>query len=927
MEMTSKRKRKGVQFALTAIASVAAVMCFEGAAYAQDAAATAGASADQTTEPAEIIITGSRIRQVQKEGPTPVTIITRDDIDKAGYQSVTDVLEGMSQNTGGSFNTSTSFSFGAGAQTVDLKGFGSNRTLILIDGRRQAIDPVFLSQTNQSVDLSTIPLAMVDRIEVLTDGASAIYGSDAIGGVINIITKKSINGGMLSVRGGTTQHGGHDNGEIQFGAGVANDKMSLNVAASYNKSNRLMFTDRKYSESDATNGGTFSGYGSNFVDPSGALLASDPDCGTGNAGDSTAGAGVIVGTRCRFDRAKYREWYPDSERGSVTVWGDRTLPFLDATAFGRFTYVKEQQAFRLEPFPYGGGETSNGVIPDSEFPDGRGLIPAGSPGNPTTGTGDEQDGYFNRRLVEFGGRGSDVSSQNYNGVLGVRGRLDDYDWEAAVSQSHASVYTRTRGNFISSVLDYLVLSRGLNLFDPIPQDVVDEAGYTPTSLGVSNNTGIDATVSGPLHIDLPGGPIQAALHWDYNHEDFSSRNDKLSVFGDTPDGAAPDAAGSRSYYGLAFELQLPIINSLELGLAGRYDDYNINSVGGQFSPKVSLAYRPLETVLVRASYGNTFRAPDLVALYAGQSSGFETVVDTRACRASGHNPGDDVPECADIQSVPVVNGSNPDLKSEKGWNWNVGVSWEIVKDLTVSVDHYTISLNNIVEVLTAQQVVDSCANEGLLCDQITDSVSHPGSPSGLGNAVGGYSDAQISAGAANFASQRLKGTDTKIDYRINTGVGKFTNTLTWTWLQSLKVKIDPSAPAEEQLNYGGSVTVPRHRLSLVNDWSYSAYGAYVKTNFIGKLPGALPNETSGPIASDEFYPSFLTIDLQLRYTLPASLGMVRLGIDNILDRDFPLDPTEKVGGSNTANEFITGAGPSYFSPLGRAYYLQYEVTF
>jgi len=601
-QMTKSQWQLPKAFAARVLAAVVACGFSAGHAYAQTAAA---APAEEETL-STVVVTGSRIRQVEEEGPTPVTVVTRDDIDKAGYQSVTDVLAGLSQNTGGTFNTSSSFEFGAGAQNVDLKGFGSNRTLVLIDGRRVAIDPVFLSQTNQSVDLSTIPLAMVERIEILTDGASAIYGSDAIGGVINVITKKSVQGTTFSARVGNTEHGGYDNSEFQLGAGLGDDKSSLNFAASYYKNKPLMFTDRSYSESDVTNGGLYSGFGSNFADLDGNIVARDPQCGDGSAGDSTAGAGVVVGTRCRFDRAKYREWFPDAERGSITVWGDHEVPFLKASAFTRLTYVKESQKFQLEPFPYQGGDSAVGTIPDSVFPAaGRGVIPAGSPGNPTTGTANEVDGQFNRRLVEFGGRGSNVDSQNYAGVFGLRGEVNDYSWEVAVSRNHASVRTETLGNFISSVLDYLILSRGLNLFDPLPQDVVDQARYVPVNKGSANNTGIDGTISGPVHLDLPGGPIQAALHADFNRDTFSSANDALSTYGDTPDGASADAKGGRSYSGVALELLLPIvkgvpgIRSLDIDLAGRYDHYNISSVGGRFDPKVSLAYRPLDTVLVR----------------------------------------------------------------------------------------------------------------------------------------------------------------------------------------------------------------------------------------------------------------------------------------------------------------------------------------
>ena len=274
------RFRPGAAFALACLTSGAAALTLPAEVIAQsDAAGTAAtpeppsaatpdqppaAAADDT---ATIVVTGSRIkRKISKEGATPVTTITREDIDKLGYTTVEDVLGNLSSNSGGSFDAGQTFSFARGTQSVDLRGFGAGRTLVLLDGRRLPVFPQGLGGTDAFVDLSTIPASLVERVEVLLDGASAIYGSDAISGVVNIITRKDISGTELIGRYANSDEGGGSSRRFQFLQGIDAGETSIQLVGEYTKQDVLKFTDRDFSRSDFGNGGNGSGFGNTFID-------------------------------------------------------------------------------------------------------------------------------------------------------------------------------------------------------------------------------------------------------------------------------------------------------------------------------------------------------------------------------------------------------------------------------------------------------------------------------------------------------------------------------------------------------------------------------------------------------------------------------------------------------------------------------------
>eukprot|EP00456_Euglypha_rotunda_P022689 TRINITY_DN19063_c0_g2_i1.p1 TRINITY_DN19063_c0_g2~~TRINITY_DN19063_c0_g2_i1.p1 ORF type:complete len:579 (+),score=100.54 TRINITY_DN19063_c0_g2_i1:285-2021(+) len=549
--------RLAVQSALVAGLSLSGMT----AARAQDELPPA-AEAEGASNLGTIQVTGSRLKRVDVEGPSPVTIIGKDQIDRRGYVSVADILGDLAQNSGGEFNQGVSFNFARGAQAVDLRGFGAGRTLILLDGRRLPAFPQGLGGTDSFVDLSTIPVALIDRVEVLTDGASAIYGSDAIGGVVNIITRKNVEQTTLTARASGTQDGGGSGRRLQFTTGSFDADSSYALTAEYNQQNPLWFRDRSYSDSDFNRGGLGSGFGNTFINDDGSTVV-DPTCGTEDSPVGTAG--VLVGTRCRFDRSKYRQFVPDTEKGSIYLSGERHMGSV--TGYGRVGYYQANQIFTLEPNAYSGGEsaafTSNRIVPDSHFPDGPGYVADGAPNDPIPGDG--MGGTFARRLVEFGPRGGKLRTEALTGLVGAKGTIGSYDWDVGLSRNEVRITQKTP-TIISSVLDDMVSNEGLNLLEEIPTENLLRARHLQVESGVSRNLQTDATITGPLGFSLPGGAAQFALNVNYNQEEYEDTYDSLSLNGDVFDGGT-SGGGDRDYAALGLEVNLPIMQNLELNLA------------------------------------------------------------------------------------------------------------------------------------------------------------------------------------------------------------------------------------------------------------------------------------------------------------------------------------------------------------------------
>jgi iron complex outermembrane receptor protein len=867
----------------------------------------------------KIEVTGSRIRRTDVEGPTPLIVLDREDFENQGYLTVTDVLDSLTQNTGGTLSQQFVFGFTPGATGVNLRGFGTGRTLVLLDGRRLPVYPLGLGGTTNFFDLSSIPTAIIERIEILTAGASAIYGSDAIGGVVNIITRKDFDGLTTRARYGDTEEGGYQTDQYEIVGGATTGKTSAYLTLQHLSNTELLATQRDYAASDVADPlgrGTYSAFGASIIEvfpvTGGLIVTPAPNCGQPDG--PLGGLGIEPGTPgesnflgaawCGFNRTQFRQLFPENSRNTVSGRIDHQLDSgINLFTFARWT--KSETNTQIEPFPYGGTWLFGGTPTNPTVPNNGGLF-TGPSGGPAA---------FARRLVEFGPRTSNIEIESYGATIGAEGRLGAYDWEVGYTFNVQEVFRTRGGSIVVSALERRI-EDGLDLFQPIPQDVVDAVSFSPFTDAESENDLIDAQITGFLPFDLPGGPIGVAAVAEFEQQEFFDRRDPITLSGDASDGGSA-GAGARDRTAFGAEVSLPVLDSVEVNLAARWDDYDDQSeTGSAISPRFTVTWRPLDNVLLRGSWGETFRAPDLQRLFGSTTTGFVNVLDTVICQQLGGSLGNALPPsvvdgdqnpygagfdpCIEpVQSVRSLTGANPSLEEEEGESINVGAVWNITDDLAISIDYYDQQLEQIINTPTGQFILNQCAaGVQSFCDSITRD------PGGL------LQGGQLSRVARNLSLQEISGVDLSASWAINAGeIGRFDLQSETTWVNEVVTQFDAASPKTEGV---GIFSLPEWRTNFTANWNRGDLGATLRANFVGELGGI---NASAPLSGSEFVDSYLTFNGQLRYRFGQHTE-IKFGVNNFTDERPPTDPT------NPGWPWYINAG-GYYSPFGREYYVEW----
>ncbi len=868
---------------------------------------------DDSEDPADlgkVTVTGSRIKRVDMEGPSPVVIITAQEMEQRGFSQVSELLDSLVQNTGGTADQSFTFGFIPATSAPDLRGFGQNATLVLIDGRRLPVYPVPQSGVENIVDFASIPTVQIERIEILTDGASAIYGSDAIAGVINIITRKDFDGVSLDLRVGDTADGGYKSERVQLFMGTGPGDTRISASFEYWHNDPIWARDREYAGSDIANPrGSYSVGGATFVD---VITASDdfifqssncgePDgplggLGIPDQGVNVFGTGAANEIWCGFNRTAFRQLFAEQKRTAGSIYFEHDLSET-VTTFGKVGFTDQRTNWQLEPNFYGAfvfGSTPNtaDVITPLTQP-AWGWVPGGQANNYAP---EGNPGIFVRRLIEFGARTTDLQNNGIQALAGLRGTFGSrnvYDWDVAIAYNETDLVV-IRPNIISSTFNEAV-SGGLDLFQPIPQSVVDATSFLATRNAESTNVTIDATISGDTGWEIQGRPVAFAAHTDFTSEDFTNTPDPISANGDAFDGGSA-GNGERDHYGLGVELAIPLLDSVYLSAALRYDDYQDDSTTGDAtSPKIGIEWRPTRDLLIRGGWGQSFRAPDMQRLFGATTNAFTTV-------------NDPVFDDLEVQSVAIRSGSNPDLVPEEGTNYNVGVVWEAFDGFTMSVDWISIELEDIVTTLSIQSILDICGplQDGPTCDAVTRDAQ--------GTLQGGF----VSSQAQNLALQSYEGIDFDFRYVWDTDrYGTITPQLSGAWVSALETQTTSASPPVKNI---GFATLPEWRINFNlmydnNDFHTTLFVIWVD-EMCGINGGDLATQTCEP---DEFIDPYTLVNLNASYDF-GDYGRFTLGVNNLFNEDPSDDPT-----SNNWPWFFNNGG--YSNPIGREVTLAYNKQF
>ena len=863
-------------------------------------------------------VTGSRIKRVDIEGSTPVTVISREDIDFSGDSTVAELLRSSTFNSFGSFRDQSGQGNGfAGASFVSLRGLGSQRTLILMDGRRLSAFPG--GGGTGAVNLNVLPIDMIERIEILRDGASAVYGSDAIAGVINIISRKDMDGAIFTVQVESPEVDGGDAERYSVAGGMSSDRG--NITFSMEHFRRVGIFDRDVPEfANAVEPGVDTV--SNFGFPGTVIMLSgdsagayypDPRCPS-NVGESelfpnsyrwdttdfVAGSTNDGGTggdrtNCGYNFAADTIYIPRVERNSGFINGRFDVtPTTQFVARGMFSINESESRFAgapvTSPFPIYGADNPNNPM--------YALINEGIDGLTEDDVG---DAMLLMRTVPNGNREGYqkfTQSSMFAGFEGTADLFGGMDWDVGFEYIRNQTNSQSRNLANKIEIQNAIDDGSLDYFNVqgLPDDewlqntneTLRQFNHTGTFEADSSTIQIDGSVSWDL-FQMNNGPVPVVIGFQRFDMSWRQLNDPESnrlIIAGTSGGDNIDGVG-RDINSLYAETIIPIFSSLELNLAIRYDDYS--DFGGTTNPKGSIGWRPLDSLLLRASYGTGFRAPDMQELFGNQSESFPSAIDHVGC-ANGVAP------CNAAQYRSFF-GGNPDLDAEKSDSWTLGVVWNITDNFSAEVDYYNIKFEDKISTLGLQRMFN------LERDGFSNTVTR--NPSGTVN--------QVLLTQLNLSGDETDGIDVIANDSLNTdNAGMFNFQFQWSHVLSFDQEAVPGDGFVDILDAHG---IPEDRANLNVNWSLGNFQASWLVNYIG--PNGKADEIECPDGNFCQNDSWTTHDIQVAYNLPWN-AEIALGARNAFDQSPPF------------NGFVYGWQPMDFSlydAQGRITYLRYKQNF
>jgi iron complex outermembrane receptor protein len=879
--------------------------------------------APTTPEPQQIervTVTGSAIKRLDAETAVPITVFRMKDIKQQGLTTVEQILSTL---TASQTSLGTSQAVGAstgGASFADLRGVGANKTLVLLNGRRIANNAF----DGSAPDLNMIPMAAIDRIEVLRDGASALYGTDAIGGVINFITRKDYQGGTVAVGAEIPQHAGGKSQSANAGFGYGDlESQGFNVFGfvDFQKQDRIAGSQRPFNTRYA---GGISG------SPSPANYYQDPNVWYNPAAPACTNGTFIVpggdGTSCSMTTSNFVDYIPKTERASGMIKGDVKLG-SDHTLGAEYFVTRSNVKTLIAPVPFG-FLPMNRLRPDGTpnpyFPTNAALSPTfngmaadqsdGLAGTTVTEGGAlVQPGYVIARWRDMpnGQRGDSNTNTQQRFTLSLEGTVAGWDYGVGVSHNQNKVDEKLTSGYANGPMIYEgVLTGVINPFgaqSAAGQALLDSAGATGLIMyAKGTTTNIDAHASREIGDWFGAGRAAAiAIGTEFRKEKFTQQANPdyaAVVIDSTGIDPATYSAGSRKVSAAYAELNVPLLTSLDITAAVRYDKYN--DFGNTTNPKIGFRFQPTKEVLVRGSYSTGFRAPSLYELNAAQTyTNSGNVADPLLC-PGGDGTG---PNSVCNNQFMVLNGGNLKLEPEKSKNATLGLMVQPTTDLSFGLDFWWLRLKNQIGVVGDDSLFDA-ANYALFSQYFHRNSSNQLSSNG--NQCPGANCGYVDVRQQNLGGTNTNGVDITANYRLPSAVGTFTFGLNSTYVTKYEYQDFRDGPWNQKVGvYSGDGPVFR--------WQHTLTGVWAKDVFTA---GATLHYKSGYIDSDptNHVSNYATLDLFGSWK-PTKAATLTLGVHNLTDRDPPLSYQTQV--------FQAGYDPRYTSAIGRAYYVRASYDF
>jgi iron complex outermembrane recepter protein len=890
-----------------------------------------------------VVITGSNLKRTATENPSVVQVLTKKDIERTGAVSVADLMAKVPALGSSNQVDGRDGGFSKGLATASLRGLGSASTLILINGRRMSPAAYADPNAGQSTqyDLNAIPLSALERVEILKDGASAVYGSDAIGGVINFITKSNYKGGELTLQASRNQDNAFGrsglNGAVGFGD-LEENHYNAFVAFDVSQRDRTSLADAKATQVEQSR--IMDGRLSNFYSGisghpvfykesklgSGSFnryVSADLGC---NAADIRTGSTALVPMKsndplignkfCNYDGWQYEDAEGKNRSGNVLARAEFKLG-ADLKAFTEAAYSQS------ELFYSGVSRSMSGRSITTVFPkDGAGVpfrpvLGVDHPDNPTRGTANPVPVAVAYRFVNAPG-GSSNENKATRLLAGLQGSNYNWDWDSAL------LYNESKRHQLSNGFLYLPIVQTL-MTQNVPLATI---ASTP---GVTRNVTLDGKSSitqwdlkGSTEFGrLPGGALGLAVGTEVKQEKMNLVPDPLTVEGRIVGLANTYSDAKRNVRSAFVELRTPFFKTFEMDFAGRYDKYD--GFKSHFTPKVGAKWDLTPTFALRSTYSEGFRAPSLTQMVNG---GTQYFVNNFEDKLRCNKPGSDSTDC--VKSLSGIAAANKELEPETARSFTAGLIFSPTSSIDILVDYYSIRKDKEVDLLSNTAVVDN--------PKYADYVKRDQNPgTWLVDANGKpipNTGPLISIGTpyVNAGGTRTSGVDLELDVRNSLGdMGKLSSRLNYTYVFDYKKAAMVGDPMFDLVGTNGAISndttsvgeMPRVRATLSTTWSYQDHNLTANVNYVSSLSMMARYSTQddgsvGPYDQPycqygrpsvnpqytKFYPdcevhSWTTVDLAYAYS-GIKNTVLSFNVANLFDSKAPYDPSYATAGYNTA---------------------------
>ncbi|WP_430387378.1 TonB-dependent receptor plug domain-containing protein [Dyella sp. 20L07] len=954
-------------------------------AFAQDAQSNTTPPPDQAKSKTleTVTVTGSLIRRVDVETSSPVVTIDRAQIQATGKQTLGDLIQQLPAMTGGNTNPQTNNGGGTGGSSINLRGLGSKRTLILVDGQRLL-----------SKDPNAIPADAIERIEVLPTGASATYGSDAIGGVVNFILRKNYQGATFTANVGQSDHNDGEQSGYTFTFGQTSDKGSIMAGINYNKQDGVEAGARSFSQNALTltaNGPVIGGSASTPNDflqlPSGVTGFPNNNCATshpagfvalnpgGNSNQLNPSNYHCFQTSDKYNYAAVNLIMTPQERSGAFINGDYHLGD-HVTAYMDAVYQKSSANFQLAPAVYGSDTTGAVIAANNAFnPTGQAISGSGL--------------TFRTRLTSAGFRQAFTGRADTQLNTGLKGDFTVWDknwnWDVGLNYGHESIDTTTKGLVNQNLLytgpstlnadgtatcptGVTAVACQFNPFN-VTSPGSTAAAQAAIQVGSSHQFLIEkvwhAGISGEL-FSLPAGGVQLALGYEWRNEYNKSTPDTSLVVNPLTGSCALGSqclagfAGgytTKDFYAETFIpilAGLPGVQSLNLTIGDRYSD--VGPFGTTNNFKFALEYKPIDDLLLRGTMEQVFRAPSVTELlssgsdapylksdpctgYTGAPAGSPLALACQNVPTNGtftnnfvtsQNQASTITEGAYLAGLPI--------KPEHGTSYDFGFVYSpsYVPGLSTTVDLWRVTLNNTITQVGLQTVMNVCAAGVTQYCQFVQRVAS-------GDNAGQLLQTSVEP-TGNLGTLSTSGIDWSANYKLpQFSFGQFNIGVNATYLKYYDQSTAPGTAANVTYHNAGHLLpngspqlaacadnegvclFPRWRGQGFVDWQAGGWSAQWRMRYIGRFQNGGPAGSLDDTAPNGVpgtvlkYGATVYNDLSVGYNLAPINTRLDFGINNMFDKQPPM-----LYANNTLN---ANTDPSDFDLMGRYFWARVTVKF